>query len=145
MQNDHVSPIVSKVSSSILWPMNYRMVRNTSRALRKASCYISWSGWWLHTCVYLVKIHWAVHLWFVHCLYVCYSSISKVYKGNKKACHLIHPSSNMEPHIVFQSPRVIETAEPGEGGHEAMSYQWKGPTTPFQLPQGHVYCHSFEV
>ena len=66
MQNDDVSPIVSKVSSMILWPMNYRMVMSTSRALRKASCYISWSGWWLHRCVYFVKILWAVHWQFVH-------------------------------------------------------------------------------
>ena len=66
MQKWWCGPIVSKASSVILWPMNYRMVTSTSRALRRASCYISWSGWWLHSCVYFVNTHWAVHLWFVH-------------------------------------------------------------------------------
>lgn len=32
-------------------------------------CSISWTGEWLPKCIHLVKIHWAVHLWFIYFMY----------------------------------------------------------------------------
>lgn len=62
-------------------------------------CSVSFYGWWLIRYVHFTNIHWAVHIHFVHFLYVHYSSISKFASSfftlciNYKLLHTNYPKS----------------------------------------------------